>query len=97
MKQVSKQQRDLNILNSALQLGFVINPQESFEDNCIEAGYFLIDEIDYDSIDTESVKLIGNTFVWTDKMGYTIEVSGEHPKSMYVVNSLGQVIELIID
>lgn len=97
MKQVSKQERDLNILTEAIKNGFVINQTESFEENCNEAELFLICESDKNLIQQEIVKLIGDTFIYTDRMGYTIEVSGDHSDFMYVVNSFGQVIELFIE
>jgi hypothetical protein len=96
MKRISEPQRHLNILAKAIENGYELKYQESFEANCEKAEEWLIDNLEYVE---EFVKIDGKgmnqQLNWDDRMGYHIGEWGELPSHTFVVDSLANVIKLI--
>lgn len=98
VQKISDEQRHLNILARAVKYGYEIKYQESFDDNCIKAEEYLIDNTEYIQ---EPCKIEGKGsnqhLSWTDRMGFHVEEWGELPSELFVVDSLGKVFKLILE
>lgn len=105
MNTVTSNQRTINILNKALELGFEFNENNTLEEIRISAEEYLIDNTE--AIEEEcEVKSLGNhgqRVDYSDGLGYEYWSQGEivnfDGKSEIiihttVVNSLGNVIDL---
>ena len=79
MKTVSNNQRTINIINKALELGFEFDETETLEDIRISAEEYLIDNAEAEEEECE-VKSLGNhgqRVDWEDGMGYEFWSQGE--------------------
>lgn len=96
VQKVSNEQRHLNILSRAVKHGYEIKYLESFDDNCMKAEEYLIDNTEYIEERCEVEGKKGDQHLsWTDRMGFHVEEWGELPSEIFVVDSLGQVFKLI--
>ena len=74
MTTITKSQRVLNIINKAVENGFEINENKTFEDIKIEAEDFLIENT---TSEKEEADYSDNNLFYSDGKGFEINVTGE--------------------
>lgn len=110
MKTITSNQRTINIINKAVELGFKFNEEERLENIRIAAEEYLVDNSDHTEEECE-VKSLGNHgqhIDWADGMGYEYWTQGQivdfstswhkDPETKVfvdrVINSEGVVVDL---
>lgn len=78
MKQISKDQRIINILSRAIKYGFELDAACPLAANIEAAEETLIEEVDYDLIDELGYEDRTHSYIdWNDGKGYSFSMTGE--------------------
>lgn len=110
MKTITPNQRTLNILKNAIELGFEFDESNTLEEIRIEAEQYLIDNAEAieEECEVESLGNHGQRVDWSDGMGFDFWTQGEivdfrkywfdSPDTKVfhetIVDSLGRVVKL---